>query len=79
MSASPPITEVGRRIQVSFGYRFMRTRPRTFQGPTGDNLNLFDDAELIVPAEPCARMQRSDSTPASRERTWLLKTKRLGD
>ena len=40
---------------------------------------LFDDAELIASAEPLTRMQRSDSTPTSRERYRFLKTKRLGD
>ena len=40
---------------------------------------LFDDAETIEPAEPLAGVQRSASTPETRDRYAVLHTKRKGE
>ena len=39
---------------------------------------LFDDADSLEPAEPLAGVQRSASTPETRDRYTFLKTKKLG-
>ena len=39
---------------------------------------LFDDADSLEPAEPLPGVQRSASTPETRDRYTFLKTKKLG-